>query len=187
MHLAQWFCHCWWHFWNSCHGMAFNAVITFFRMSSISWNLGPFKADFIFGNSQKLFKSKSGDQSGYSISVTDFWVRNCSTESILWAGALSWWRIQLLGQTSGLCHCLSKFSCTVTALILKHVSKCITLHTFSTLSSVLWDCGWPLLSSSTFLQPSLNYSCHSKMFDFFIPSPQVSFGEHCTSFTCILS
>jgi len=34
---------------------AFSAVITFFWMSSISWNLSHFKADFIFGNSQTSF------------------------------------------------------------------------------------------------------------------------------------
>jgi hypothetical protein len=30
MHLAQWCCHCWQHFWNSCCGMAFSVIITFF-------------------------------------------------------------------------------------------------------------------------------------------------------------
>jgi hypothetical protein len=46
----------------------------------------------IFGRSQKSFRVKSWD----------FWVRNCLTESALWAGALSWRRIQSLGQSSGL-------------------------------------------------------------------------------------
>jgi hypothetical protein len=31
-----------------------------FWTSSVSWNLRPFKADFIFGNSQKSFGAKSG-------------------------------------------------------------------------------------------------------------------------------
>jgi hypothetical protein len=44
-HLSQWCCHCCKHFWNSC-GTAFSATFTFFCMSSISWNLHPFKADY---------------------------------------------------------------------------------------------------------------------------------------------
>jgi len=43
MHLAQWCCHCWKHFWNSCCGIAFSAIVTFFWMSSIPWNLCSFK------------------------------------------------------------------------------------------------------------------------------------------------
>jgi hypothetical protein len=50
-------------------------------MSSVSWNLHPFKADFIFGNSQKSFRAKSGEEGGCSILVIDFWARNCLTES----------------------------------------------------------------------------------------------------------
>jgi hypothetical protein len=41
-------------------------------MSSISWNICPFKADFIFGNSQKSLGAKSGEQGGCYISVIDF-------------------------------------------------------------------------------------------------------------------
>jgi hypothetical protein len=40
----------------------------------MSWNILPFKADFIFGNSDK-----SGKWGGCSISVIDFWTRNCLT------------------------------------------------------------------------------------------------------------
>jgi len=56
VHLAQWCCQCWKHFWKSCWGTASSAVVTFFffLMSSISWNLHPFKTNFMFGNSQKL-------------------------------------------------------------------------------------------------------------------------------------
>jgi hypothetical protein len=56
----------------------------------------------IFGNSQKSFGTKSEDYGVCFISVIDFLVRNCLTESALWAGALSWWRIQSMGQSSGL-------------------------------------------------------------------------------------
>jgi hypothetical protein len=66
MHLAQRCFHCWKCFWNSCRGIAFSAVITFFWMSSLSWNLRPFKADFISGNSQKSFVAKSGKRVGVS-------------------------------------------------------------------------------------------------------------------------
>jgi hypothetical protein len=102
MLLAQCWCHCWKHFWNSCCGLAqFHCHISFW-MPSMSWNLHPFKVDFISGNSQKSFRAKSGVQQGYSISENDFWARNYSTESTLLAGVLSWWRIQSLGQRSGL-------------------------------------------------------------------------------------
>jgi len=73
-----------------------------FWISSISWNIQPFKTAFIFGNSQKSFGAKSGEQGGCSISVIDFWARNCFTESALWAGILSWWRIQSLDQSPSL-------------------------------------------------------------------------------------
>jgi hypothetical protein len=69
---------------------------------SKSWNLRPFRADFISGKSQKSLGAKWGEQGGCYISVIDFWARNCLTESALWAGALSWWRIQSLDQSSGL-------------------------------------------------------------------------------------
>jgi hypothetical protein len=71
-------------------------------MSSISWNICLFKADFIFGNRKKSFGAISGEHYGHSISVIHFWARNCLKESALWDGALSWWRVQLLGQSSGL-------------------------------------------------------------------------------------
>jgi len=84
-------------------GTAFRAVVTFFWMSLIPWNFLPCNADFIFEKSHKSSGSKSGERGGgCSISVIDFWARNCLTESALWAGALSWWRIQSLGQISGL-------------------------------------------------------------------------------------
>jgi hypothetical protein len=77
----------------------------FFSVSSVSWNFHPFKAEFIFCNKQKSFGVKSGEQDMYSISLINFWARNCLTESTLWAGALSWWRIQSFGQSSGLFQC----------------------------------------------------------------------------------
>jgi len=72
LYLAKQCCHCWKHFlelllWNSfwcCHHISW--------MSSISWNLNPCKADFIFGNSQKSFRVKSGEWSGCSIPALDF-------------------------------------------------------------------------------------------------------------------
>jgi len=60
-----------------------------FSLSSISWNLRPFKADFTFWNSHKLFGIKSGEQGGWSITVINFWTTNRITDSTLWAGALS--------------------------------------------------------------------------------------------------
>jgi len=37
-----------------------------------SWNICSFKAEFIFGNSQKSFRTKSGEYGGCTISVIDF-------------------------------------------------------------------------------------------------------------------
>jgi hypothetical protein len=91
--------------WNS-----FQCHHHIFFMTSISWN-HPLKASFIFRNSQKLLEAKSGKEGGCSISVINFCARNCLTESALWAGAVWWLRIQLLGQSSGLslytasCNC----------------------------------------------------------------------------------
>jgi hypothetical protein len=77
VHFAQQCCHCWKHFWNSYCGTLFIAVVTLFWMSSVSWNLHHFKAEFIFGKSQKSFGAKLGEQDGCSISVINFWARNC--------------------------------------------------------------------------------------------------------------
>jgi len=79
MHLAQWCCHCWKHFWNSCCGIGISAVFTFFWMSSVSWNHPLSKAGFISWNSQKWIGTKSEEYHGCSISVIDFWARNCLT------------------------------------------------------------------------------------------------------------
>jgi hypothetical protein len=95
MHLSQLCCHCWKQFCSCCCGVAFSVIITFFWMSSVSWGLRHFKAYFISGRSQKSCGAKSREYSVCSISVIDFCARNCLTESALWTGALSWWRIQL--------------------------------------------------------------------------------------------
>jgi len=47
--------HCSKHFWNTCWWIALSVVITFLPMSSISSNVRPFKAQIIFGKSEKLF------------------------------------------------------------------------------------------------------------------------------------
>jgi hypothetical protein len=44
VHLGQRCCHCRKYFCNSCCGIAFSAIVTFFWMSSMSWNLRHFKA-----------------------------------------------------------------------------------------------------------------------------------------------
>jgi hypothetical protein len=74
-------------FCNSCCRIAFSIL----KCSSLN-----------FGNSKKSFGTESGEYGEYSISVIYFWARNCLTESALWSGALSWWRIQSLDQISGL-------------------------------------------------------------------------------------
>jgi hypothetical protein len=80
---------------------------------SLSWNLCPFKEDFIFRNNHKSFGVKSVEKGGCSISVIDFWARNCLTESALWAGALPWWRIKSLGQSSVLSLLTVSYSASI--------------------------------------------------------------------------
>jgi hypothetical protein len=71
-------------------------------MSSISLNLRPFKADFISGNSEP-FGAETGEYMvGVPFQKSISGPQNCLTESALCDGTLSWWRIQSLGQSSGL-------------------------------------------------------------------------------------
>jgi hypothetical protein len=73
-----------------------------FFMSSLSWNLRPFKADFTSGNSHNSLGAKSGVQGACSILVNESCVTNSLIQSALWAGTLSSHEIQSLGQSSGL-------------------------------------------------------------------------------------
>jgi hypothetical protein len=66
-------------FCNAYCEIASSTVVKFFWMSAISWNLRPFKTDFIFANSQKSFGAKSGEWHGCSISVIELWARNYLT------------------------------------------------------------------------------------------------------------
>jgi hypothetical protein len=100
----------------------------FFRMSIISLNLRPFKLDLIFGNSQKSYGARSGEQDGCSILVIGFWVprelEHCNDgESNRWA------KVQAL--STHVTVSLSTFGCTAIALILKRLSECSRFRTFS--------------------------------------------------------
>jgi len=97
--LAQWCCDCWKHFWNSCCGIAFCANIFLCLQYPETFVL---LGHFISGNSQKSLEAKSREKCGCSMLTINFWVRNCLVENTLRAGALSCWRLQLLGQSSGL-------------------------------------------------------------------------------------
>jgi hypothetical protein len=101
-HLAQRFGHYWQHFWKSCCGISFSGVVTFFGYLQYLEIFVTLRKTLFFVISQKSFGAKSGEQDGCSISVVSFWATNCLNESNLWAGALSWWRIQWLGLSSGL-------------------------------------------------------------------------------------
>jgi hypothetical protein len=82
MHFAQRCRHCWKYFWNSCCGIAFSAVDTFFDVFSVLKGT-PFKVHVIYGKSQKSFGAKSGEQVVCYISVIDFWARNWLKEIAL--------------------------------------------------------------------------------------------------------
>jgi hypothetical protein len=90
IYLAQRCCHCWKHFGTPVVEQLSVPSSHFFGYLQHPEILVPFKADFIFGNSKKSFRDKSGEQGECSISVIDFWARNCLAESALWAGELSW-------------------------------------------------------------------------------------------------
>jgi hypothetical protein len=57
---------------------------------------------FNFGKSQKSQGAKSGEKRGWSTFVTDSLAKNLRKLYASCAGALSWWRIHLSGQSSGL-------------------------------------------------------------------------------------
>jgi hypothetical protein len=62
-----------------CHHLFF--FFFFFWFYSAPRNICPFKGEFFFWNRQKSFGAKSGEWGGgCSISVIDFWARNCLTE-----------------------------------------------------------------------------------------------------------
>jgi len=76
MHLVQRCCHWSKHFWNTCCGTAFSAiVIFFFLMSSISWNL------FFFWKQLQVIWSQISETGWVSHFSNQFWVRNCLTAS----------------------------------------------------------------------------------------------------------
>jgi hypothetical protein len=86
-------------------------------MSSVSWNLHPFKADFILGNSQKSLGVKSEEQTGYTISVIYFAARNYLTKKRCELEHCHWWPKFRLFLCMLSVH-LSKVSCTDISLIL---------------------------------------------------------------------
>jgi len=57
---------------------------------------------FNFGRSQKSQRAKSGEKGGWSIFVMEFSARNSRKLNASCSGTLSWWRIQLSGQSPGL-------------------------------------------------------------------------------------
>jgi hypothetical protein len=81
--------------WNS---FQFRRHISY--MSSASQNFRPFKVDFVW-KQPEVIRRQVRVIGWVFISVIDFLVRNRLTESSLGAGALSWWRIQSLCQSSG--------------------------------------------------------------------------------------
>jgi hypothetical protein len=103
MHLAQWCCHCWKLFWNSCCWIAFSSFVTFFFFFFFGCLRYP---EIFVPLRQTLFvetsRSHSEPYQGNVVSVTFQWtifffVRNCLKECALLAETLLWWRIQTLG------------------------------------------------------------------------------------------
>jgi len=80
----------------------------------------------------------------YLISVPETaWQRvSCDMEHCHGRESNLWVKVQAFITVS-----LSKFNCTAIVLTLKCLSECTGFHTFSTFLLILWDLGWPLLSS----------------------------------------
>jgi hypothetical protein len=78
-------------------GNSFQCRRHIFLTSSLSSNIRHFKADFTFGNSQKSFGAKSGEQGGCSISVIDF-----SARELLVSWSIVMVKNPIMGQSSGL-------------------------------------------------------------------------------------
>jgi hypothetical protein len=62
MHLAQLCWHYWKHFWNSCCGIVFNAVATYFWKSSTSWNLRSFKDALYFLKQPRVIRKHQSNR-----------------------------------------------------------------------------------------------------------------------------
>jgi hypothetical protein len=73
MHLAQWCCHCWKHFWNSCCEITFSAIVTFYSGVFSILKSSSLYDRLYFWEQPETFGAKSGEQSGCSISVHEFW------------------------------------------------------------------------------------------------------------------
>jgi hypothetical protein len=90
MHLSQRCCHCWKHFWNSCCGTAFSAVVTFFgclQYLEMSVALGR----LYFWKQPEVIRNKI-TRTGWVFRFRNVFLGHKLTESASWAGALSWRR-----------------------------------------------------------------------------------------------
>ena len=79
-------------------------------ISSMVWNLFPFKGDFSFGKSQKSLGTKSGLQRGWVTWVIWCFIKNLYMRHDAWVGALLWWSCQSpVAHSCGLPNHLSSF------------------------------------------------------------------------------
>ena len=89
-------------FWNWFCGMAFRAAVVLLLMSSMSPKCLHFNISFIFGNRKKIIGARSGEYAGCSNTVICLVAKTSLTDSAVWAGALSWCKIQeLLAENLG--------------------------------------------------------------------------------------
>jgi hypothetical protein len=100
MHSAQRCCHCWKHFWNSSCGMTFSAVLTFLYIFNILKSSSLY-GRFYFWKQPRVIRSQIRGI-GWVFHFSNPFLGQKLTESVLWAGALSWWRIQSLDQSWGI-------------------------------------------------------------------------------------
>jgi len=133
----------------------------FFLESSVSWNLPPFKADFISENRQNSFRAKSGKYGGCSITIINFWHRNCwdwvpcELEHFR-GGEFSWAKVQAffysqLQVTASLFPCKNEFEVNRSFDIQESDEHCFICDFY--------------------MRPCLNHLCHSKSLYCFAASP----------------
>ena len=71
--------------------IAISCPVVFSWISSMVWNLFPFKGDFSFGKSQKSQGAKSGFEQGWVTWVAWCFSKNLCMTRDTWGGTLSWW------------------------------------------------------------------------------------------------
>jgi len=94
--VSQWCCHCLKHSWNLCCGIAFSTV-NFFGCLQYPETFVPLGQTLFLETARSHLEPNQGNRVCVPFQSSIF-----GQATALWAGALPWWRIHALGQSSGL-------------------------------------------------------------------------------------